>query len=124
MVRELALSCVRVMQVTSHQLRSQKETEKQAAAEEAKKRELAAKREVLLFPLFSLLICLLWFCPVNVIPAVCQLRHDVETAVYRLRQCNVHSSHALIFLLGEISILDERLPFCTLQLYMAVYQHP
>lgn len=33
-------------QVTSHQLRQQKEVEKQAAAEESKKRELAAKREV------------------------------------------------------------------------------
>jgi len=50
MLREPALSSVWVLQVTSHQLRSQKETEKQAAAEEAKKQELAAKREVLLFP--------------------------------------------------------------------------
>ena len=36
-------------QVTSHQLRQQKETEKQAAAEETKRRDLAAKREVMTF---------------------------------------------------------------------------
>lgn len=34
------------VQVTSHQLRQQKEADKQAAAEEAKRRDLAAKREV------------------------------------------------------------------------------
>ena len=85
MVTELALSSVWAMQVTSHRLRSQKETEKQAAAEEAKKRELAAKREVLLFPVLSSLTCLLWLCPVCVLPAICHLRHDVEIAVYRLR---------------------------------------
>ena len=39
------------MQVTSHQLRQQKEVEKQAAAEEAKRRDLAAKREVSTLPL-------------------------------------------------------------------------
>jgi hypothetical protein len=33
-------------QVTSHQLRQQKEADKQAAAEEARRRDLAAKREV------------------------------------------------------------------------------
>ena len=121
MLRELALSSVWVTQVTSHQLRSQKETEKQAAAEEAKKRELAAKREVLLFPVFSLLTCLLWLCSVNVLPAVCQSLHDVETAVYRLRQCSVRYTHALMFLFEEMFILDKHLPLCTLQLCMAAY---
>lgn len=43
------------MQVTSHQLRQQKEVEKQAAAEEAKRRDLAAKREVLTLPVSLML---------------------------------------------------------------------
>lgn len=51
--------------MTSHQLRQQKEVEKQAAAEESKKRELAAKREVtpLKSPSISLLsphLSILW----------------------------------------------------------------
>ena len=51
--------------MTSHQLRQQKEVEKQAAAEESKKRELAAKREVtalkhpFMSPMF-LYLCNLW----------------------------------------------------------------
>lgn len=42
-----ATSCCN-LQVTSHQLRQQKESERLAAAEEAKRRDLAAKREVLI----------------------------------------------------------------------------
>ena len=78
------------LQVTSHQLRQQKEVEKQAAAEEAKRRELAAKREVekALKPIAASLVLFHIFSTcLSELASILGAVHCMSRASCRLMQC-------------------------------------